>query len=385
PNQRGELVIDPPLTTFAATPVGLQATAFLTVRNAGERMATLTGIEHRGLFEVRPPPLPLDLRPGDEVLVSVRFSPLEAGWTTDLVRPIGDVVPGVLPAQVRGYGYAAGTGTGVVEGRVCAPNGTTWVVDATVSVDTAPAVSVTNEDGWFQLLGVPVGPATITVVRGSWSHTYPVDVSDGGITTLEDGSLCLQDDDVEVAVVPGEYDSIEDILDGLGIEYRRVTPNDLEREATFDELDVLFLNCGAYSWSTPELNRWVRDGGSLYASDWEAEAVAGLDPALLGRFDYTGAAGETEADVLDPSMTLAVGGSAHIAYDFDSWVQLGSDATARPLIRGTAPSLTGNTGAQALAVQQPLGSGKVLYTTFHNERQITPDMRRLLEEMILSL
>jgi len=309
-----------------------------------------------------------------------------------------------------------------VTGRVCDPSSTLYVPGARVyaeidsdgdgEVDSV-AETYTDEDGYFDLQGLPCDtPLTVHVEKGSFSTSYEVEIPGGTYELPQD--ICLTDDDVRIAVVTGEYDNIEDILDDLSLDYDLIRGEqgtlhvDLMRDpAHLAIYDIIFLNCGmADGWTNyaPEiganLRAYVEGGGSVYASDWSHYAA---EVAFSSAIDFygsdgsfwdarAGVAGSIDATVLDANMQALLGSSnAALSYDLSQWAvaeAVGQGATT--LIRGDARATGLGTGmvtvADApLAVEIEAGAGRFIYTSFHNERQRTVDMEVLLMEIILSL
>ena len=208
--------------------------------------------------------------------------------------------------------------------------------------------TTTDADGYFVLEGVPTGVHIIYAEKGSFSVELEVNFP-GGIYELEE-EYCLDPDSVTLAVVTGEYDSIEHILEELELEYDLYgygTYLDfLEDSTAMAEYDVIFFNCGMpFSWleSRPlvvaNLVNFVQNGGSVYASDWAHLIVEAAwpdkidfigddslfrDPSTsldLSDSPYVGMATDIQAEVLDETMALALGtGYADITYDLDAWV-----------------------------------------------------------------
>ena len=73
-------------------------------------------------------------------------------------------------------------------------------------------------NGDWVLTCVPPGGWTVHAEHGSWSTTLSVQVTSGAVTTLP-GQQCLEPNSAEVALVYGEWDQIESVLDGLNIPY----------------------------------------------------------------------------------------------------------------------------------------------------------------------
>ena len=156
------------------------------------------------------------------------------------------------------------------------------------------------------------------------------------------------------------------------------------------------------------LKQYVLDGGSVYASDWAHSIVEATWPYAIDFrgddtvFDpmteipthshpFVGAATTITGNVLDETMRGAIGSStANLVYDLDSWVmpyEVGPSSSA--MVSGDA-SYWNNIGAYSTQSDTPLAiqfaeGGSVIYTTFHNEGQLTHDMEAALKEIILSL
>lgn len=301
-----------------------------------------------------------------------------------------------------------------VSGRVCDPSGE-WVAGARVyaplDVDGDGAVertveTTTDGDGRFLLEGLPAGTWTIHVEKGSFSTSFEVTVN-GGTFEMPDPE-CLDPGSIEIAVVTGAYDSIENILDHMGFEYDLIDGEwgmdyvsllqDPARMATYD---IIFLNCGVNDiWVLDKANiaanisAYVKAGGSIYTSDWAYFFTESAFPSAIDFVGddktsgaaYVGSAGKISATVLDETMQEVLGkATAQLNYDLDAWaVASGTGEGATVLLEGSAKTWSGSINNSPLAVQIKPG-GRMVYTSFHNERQLTEDMELLLREIILSL
>ncbi len=321
-----------------------------------------------------------------------------------------------LPGDTGSYEDVTPGETGIVQGRICDPSGEGWVVGADVwialdyngdGVEDDRTTAVTDADGNFTLSGVPLGTHTILVEKGSFTATFEVTVSTAGTVTLAEEE-CLDPTEVSIAVVTGQYDHIQSILDEMGLEYD--TYNGLGSQYLtlltdpdlMAEYDIIFFNCGmSDSWQTQKgaiasnVNSYVLEGGSIYSSDWAYYLFEASFPDAVDYYGddtipgsaYVGEMTELNAEVLDANIQSIVGGStANLNYDLGSWVvPTSAKSTVDVLVRGDAPVYWGSDQANApLAVRFEKG-GTALYTTFHNESQITVDMLAILQEIILSL
>lgn len=346
-------------------------------------------------------------------------------YKLETVPPSNDGVdsgPVVVDTADRNGDDAGGT-TGSIRGRVCDFSGEGHVVGASVVVswdsngdgtDDGSAVDTTDSEGWFQLDGVPLGLHTVRVQKGSFTTEISVDLSEPGLLSLAEEE-CLQQNDVKIAVVNGGFDDIGAILSRMELEFdsyrgQAVSGGYLELlldPSALAEYDIVFFNCGiATDWAPhreevgENIRAFVENGGSIYASDYAhvffEEAFpavidfVGDDDALLTgspSMPAVGLSGRIEAQVFDPNMMAAVGSNrVDLSYDLDGWVvpvSILSSATA--MVRGNARTHTAGVVSDAPLAVKLERNGVAIFTTFHNEQQITIDMETLLEEIILNL
>lgn len=301
---------------------------------------------------------------------------------------------------------------GAVSGRICDPSGANWVVGAMVStlVEGVEVFTLTDADGSFLLSDLPPGDYTLLVQKGSFSTSFDVHVVGGEVSALSDPE-CLDPSEVDIAVVTGEYDSIEHILDDLGLAYDSFDGTQgsafisfLGDPTALGAYDIVFINCGlSWDWYGSggaigdSLRAYVEEGGSLYVSDWSAGLVEAAYPDLVDWYgsDATitealaGASGTHKGVVVDANMQLLLGAQqADLSFDYNNWAVAEKESQqATVLVRGKAPLDAGGEvpgSPLALRYDSP-GSGRLLFTSFHNESQNTLDMDLLLLEIILSL
>ena len=333
--------------------------------------------------------------------------------TIDGSSPPGDDTAAPAPPDEPGVSDDPELSEGDVWGQICDPSGAGWVVGAYVYVpidadgdgqEDWRVETLTDADGHFRLEELPVGPHTIYVEKGSFSTTIDIVLEEGGLQLAHEE--CLDPDSVSVAVVSGEYDDIEELIAAMALDYDVYNGQQgqeylslLTDAGRLMDYDIVFLNCGINDrWMQQEdaivsaLQQYVAAGGSLYASDWAYSFVEKAFPDHIDFFGqdhisgaaYVGSQGSITATVLDEDMAAVLGSStAELSYDLDAWAVV-SDTSAEVLLRGDVQTWSGPQSNLPLAVQIDSG-GRVIYTTFHNERQITVDMEALLMEIILKL
>lgn len=419
------LLIDPDPYIFNYAEIGDHMVGNIELQSIGQAPLVIDNVLLMGTgFTLEQPVLPITLNPEEVFPLTVYFDP------TEEIRYEGTLwVSSNSPAGSQSSEIFGNVGSGNISGRLCDPSGEGWVIGATVyvsidyngdGIEDQRIQTTTDADGFFVLEGVPSGVHTVYAQKGSYSVSMEINFPGGNYEFEEE--YCLDPTSVKIAVVAGEYDSIEHILSDLDLEYDMFGPATY-RDLIYDsarmaEYDIIFFNCGMpFSWLesrslvASNLANFVADGGSVYASDWAHLLIEAAWPDKIDFFGddtlfpdpttsldltdsaYVGRAINLHAEVLDEIMIMALGSAiADIGYDLDAWVvpmSVGSGASV--MIRGDAPTWDITTGVPAstynnvpLAVQFAPG-GRVIYTTFHNELQMTMDMEIALKEIILSL
>ncbi len=245
----------------------------------------------------------------------------EAGMISDGARVREDARVAVPDADR--FNEAGLCRTGGTRGVLCAPSGSP-IGGATVTAhsrdcDGNPVVRETTSiaNGRFQLDGLAPGPTDVTIQAGNFIKTFQIEIIGGVVVSVADGQsdkVCLEADSADLAVLSGNFDSIEEILGDLGFEHdvfcgeaghnRPGRALLLDRERLF-AYDVLFINCGSginLRAENPELETivqnlrdFVAQGGSVYASDLAADFVDRAWPDQVGFFMRTTEVGELDA------------------------------------------------------------------------------------------
>ena len=309
--------------------------------------------------------------------------------------------------------------TGAIDGYVCAPNETLFIGGATVSVDTKDCNgkplklgTLSGADGNYLLADVPAGQVEVHIQKGSFETSYVVNVLAGQTVHAADvvQDACFDEGETKIAVVTGDWDSIQNILNQLGIVYDlydglfdvQQTVGLLSDLQKMLEYDIIFFNCGgkhdqillsaSMAAMISNLQLYLAGGGSVYASDWAFVYVEWPWPAAIdfvgGEMNpfgpKVGASGTVIGTVTDPALSAALGKTqVDLNYDLSSWVVVQSaPASTEVHIVGDVP-LVGS--GVPLMLSHDQGGGKVLYTTFHNEPQITGDMADILKFLVFEL
>jgi hypothetical protein len=308
--------------------------------------------------------------------------------------------------------------TGDLRGRVCAPDGTTWLSAADVSivaaVDGEDVVFETQTDGEgnFLLEDVPAGDHDLLVVKGSFSSIQPVTVV-ANVETVLPEEECAIEPDLRIAMIAhSQYERVQDVILELGIDPALVDDYGsdwagllLADYATVSQYEVIFLPCRA---AEPEfmgnevyvenLRQWVADGGSLYTSDQGYDFVERLFPEKIDFFgdDLVPGAGDRGAIVSGLQATIVSGDlqafltgatSVQLHYALETWSVMESVAgDVEVYVRADAPVIGGATvvgSPQVVGFDH--GDGRVLYSSFHQEPGVSADQEAILRFLIFEL
>jgi len=295
----------------------------------------------------------------------------------------------------------------IVSGYVCAPSGLTLplayvyipIDEDSDGVEDFRYETKTDDRGAFAFENLPAGTYTLHVVKGSYEIVTEFEY--GGVDRLNLGGQCLDVGDLKLAVVEGDWDSIEEILDYLGFPYDLYTADTGEAlvsdAAQLADYDAVFLNCGASydGWSpaaTTGLRTYAFGGGKVYASDWAYIMIERAFPDMIHFVNEelagpkVGMADMVKGEVLDTALKDVMGDEVDLYYQLGAWVvpdDVGNGSSV--MVQGDAPTDTGSVVDAPLTIRAPEGKGSALYTTFHNEAQATSDAKQILFEFVLNL
>jgi hypothetical protein len=279
-----------------------------------------------------------------------------------------------------------GDGVGSIQGVVTAADGTTPIASATVYVESrgpTNGATTSNVQGAYTLTNVPSGQQVVVATKGNFKSTTPITVSGTRPTQAPVSKLIPNG---KLGYVSGSFDSIEQIVQSLGYSADLLSTSQLNSASALQSYKVIFLNCGAgvSTSAAANLKAWVAAGGTLYASDWEVDVVRAMFPNDV----ITIGSGNTQtvtATIINPALQVFTGkATVSIAYDLPAWRTLKSLSTA-PVVLLRATVREGSTSLdQPIAIEILHGSGKVIYTTFHNEAGVTADQIVVLRYFIFS-
>lgn len=321
---------------------------------------------------------------------------------------------------------------GSISGRVCDPTGRTWLADALTYVnlvddagliyDTRKAYS--DIDGYWVLDNLP-GEEQYTVYVTSGVDVLQqedVYVGSGESITLEEPN-CFDPLALKVAVVTGNYDDFDRVLDDMGFANYELVDGADEAVLTdfltsIDEMskfDIIFFNGGfteagiiydqedetntVPATVQDNLRTYVEAGGSTYWSDW---AYDGVEQTWPDRIEFVGADevpddaqkgdyASLNATVADASLAEFLGKSSiTIEYDLPVWPPMESvSASVSVHLTGTVPYSDGlsdyTLSGVPLLVSFNDGGGKVVFSSFRVVRNGGTDMINTLQYMMYNL
>lgn len=350
-----------------------------------------------------------DVPAGDQVLVAI-------APTFHKTEPVTVIAGAVITVDIGGAcGIPAPLSFGAVEGRVCSPDGGTWLVDATASIvpagDDVAIADQTDVDGHYRLEQVPAGPQRLVIEKGSFRRELDVVIPANDTLVLPEDECALDADELNIAVVRGsQFDHVENVLSSIGVDIDRLDIYDgdwaeqlLSADERVRDYDILFLNCRAAEpvyLASPEMQQrlrdYVADGGSLHSSDqgydllevtWPAQIDFLGDDLLRAQADR-GAIADVTATVVDDVLAAGLGRDAvTLHYALETWstmTAVGPDVDV--YLRADSPLMDGTVLEDVpQIVGFDHGDGRVVYSSFHQEPGSHPDQVDVLRLLMFEL
>ncbi len=212
-----------------------------------------------------------------------------------------------------------------------------------------------------------------------------------------------------VALVPGQYDRIEGILDSYRIPYERLSYRDLEKKELFPKYRAIFLPCGvkkapednisvsAQGWSiqnvilkqdydnvdteriVEHLYSFINDGGSAYISDYSYFLLQGeYKPfSFFDGFPNMGISGNFTARLNGSLRDFCNMESVPVSFSHSGWIALKSIGNAKILAEGELKTAGGDRNGPLIAHME-WGRGDAIYTSFHSSDPENPLMRFII-------
>lgn len=333
---------------------------------------------------------------------------------------------------------------GQISGRICDPSGRTWLADAmaytNVIVDgqlTGTRVAYSDRDGFWLLDELPGDEYYQVFVQHGSEILFneEVYVTAGQTTQLEEPD-CFDPLELKVAIVTGDYDDFQLVLQQMGFANYTVFDglvtgtdicdicednlrNFLLNDEWMQQFDIIMLNGGhveediVYNADPDNGNsgdsdaimanivHFVQNGGSIYASDWAYDDV---EQGWPDRIEFLGDDSKpNDAQAGDQQLIhAAISDSALAAWlgSKDSRVDIDYDLPVWPAIESVQDTvsvhLSGSVNVRIGTYQDTLnasplltsfndGQGKVVYATFRVAKNASADMLLILQYMMYSL
>lgn len=335
--------------------------------------------------------------------ITVRYKPMEEGEdkgkvdiaSTDAIDPVYSVI-------LHGYGADPNTQCGNITGRICSPGQEIWIGGAEVCVGSKCTIS--DPDGYFTLSCVPVGNHTVHIAAGSFTTDVPVVVKNRETTDI--GAQCVKSN-AKIAVMQGQWDVMENILDDLKLPYTLYQQDDDSVVSDYNELkkyDILIINCGAIenldSTAITNLKNWVASGNSFMTSDYSYDYFEKVFPNAVDFYGddnsssaaqtggsargITGCTAPLPCTIIDQNLVALMGinqvGIASICWttmdsaDSNTVIHIEGDVyndkTARPVI---------------VSYKDSPNSGKAVFASFHLKEQNAQNMKKIFFYLIFQM
>ncbi len=358
---------------------------------------------------------------------------------TDMTEEEPDMMPDMAPADM---GDTCGYGT--ILGVACVPSGDA-LPGATVTVTGIDChtgqpfteTTTASSTGRYELTNIPSGSVEVTLESGSFNRTFTVSLDNGQMLDLTTAAskVCIEANNVKIAVIEGLYDDVQGILTDLQFEYEikgndgqgvvggflvadsagvKQTRDFLMDPTAMAAYDVIFINCGTL-WQALNANHggdintivnnlfnYYQSGKSIYASDWayifiERPFPSVIDFYPMGGTDnaYEGPLNGYAPQVINATVESAalqgVLGTNSVAIDFPQnqmsqniyWAMMsGADTNAVVHLTGNATICSGDSCSVEGPAQQgipllvtyksPTHGGSLAFTSFHNHPAGTP-------------
>ena len=291
------------------------------------------------------------------------------------------------------------TANGVtVSGYVRSINGTTAIQNVNVNLrseisDNVLAdslVTLTNELGYYEFTNVSNGAKKLYFSKGSFKDTISITVS-GGSVVVDTSHLQIAK---PFAYLFGQYDDIQTIIrDSLGYSVQSITTSTINSNLNLQNYSVIFLNCGTNALSgitntgATNLKSFMQSGGRIYASDFAYGTVIKMYPELSGI--QNGNSQTITGNIVDQNLQHYMNASTvQIFYNLGSWYSISptiDQSVNIPFLKATYTTGSGTITNNVVAFYRTESLGKLIFTTFHNEANVTAQTIKILKYFIFEL
>ncbi|MEQ9497284.1 MAG: choice-of-anchor D domain-containing protein [Deltaproteobacteria bacterium] len=386
---------------FGTVPSGESREGAIVLENRGGSplsIASASVVAASSAVQVLPSLADLRLAPGATAVLEVDFVPTDAQPQNATVRiTSNDPIAPTIDVTIRGQGATAGCGG--IQGRICDVSGNGPAAGARVYTDASGQrfEATTDMQGDWSMTCVPEGTWTFRAENGSWSTSFTADVIAGEQTQLTT-EQCLEPTSAQVAVVWGEWDEMERILDRMGVTYTMYRDVDdlVDQPSVLNGYDIVFFNCGFDEWRALQpgpmanLRAFVEQGGSIYASDLGYDIVEVGWPAYVTFDGNDSIRDDAEwappydgyANVVNPSLAAALGGATQVYIESPGAAMISVSSQTTTYLDGDR-FMDGGNHPMMVGFRPTPTSGRVFYTDFHQEG--AQQVERVFEWLIANL
>lgn len=239
-----------------------------------------------------------------------------------------------------------------------------------------------------------VGQKYVTIWQKTGKNSYNKVINGRDLFSTAYSFFSVNTGNDSYGVTPEYWDNIGEILTDMGKSFTVIEDAKLVTYDNIKNFNVLFLNCSPYSETYADsakeaLKTFVEKGGTIYASDW---AWLYIDKAFSGKINFgdeprIGDNQVVKGTIVDKGLANALkSDTLDINYNLGSWVVIDSVSEGTKVhITGDVNTYEGLKKNKPLLVSFPEGKGKVVYTTFHNEAQVTGKVEEVLKYFVLSM
>jgi len=186
--------------------------------------------------------------------------------------------------------------------------------------------------------------------------------------------------DPRIAVTPTGYDDIGAVIRQLEYPFKQVQESLLYDAAKLSEFDVLFINCssscrGHAGKASKALEKYVADGGTIYASDHASDYIAVAFSETVRFAGRHGKKGKITGRIVDKGLSMLMGERIQLTFDMGSWEQIAG--------AGKDVHIYVEHAGKPILVSFQYGKGQVIYTCFHNHAQATEQEAELLRYLVI--
>jgi hypothetical protein len=249
-------------------------------------------------------------------------------------------------------------------------------------------------------MGVPVGSST-ACVKGDLVHPdCDADVRDVLNKTANTVANFRHPERLNIAVTPFQYDHVGGLLEELNYSWTQVLDTDLNTYEKISHYDIIFANSSLAGLvngpdAAEAIKKFVKNGGSFYASDFAYTYVSSAFPDHLRVFDppHLGSQEVVTVDIVDAGLASYLNpsnppGTIDLTYTQDGWVPIenvSEDADVHFQVEiPVSETETEIIPLAASFMPYKNSAGRVTYTSFNNYPQIKDMEKKLVKYLLLT-